>query len=125
MGEYLTRYVTAVSLPNQTAESVAQAFIKNIITRHGVPEKVLTDQGTNVMSNLMASLYKQCGVTGIRMLAYRPQCDGMVERVNRTLADMIASYGHVRNVDVVSRVGFSLAKGLSPELPTLTIACGS
>jgi hypothetical protein len=32
--------------------------------------KVLTDQGTNVMSNLMASLYKQCGVTGIRMLAY-------------------------------------------------------
>ena len=58
MGEYLTRYVTAVSLPNQTAESVAQAFIKNIITRHGVPEKVLTDQGTNFKSDLMASLYK-------------------------------------------------------------------
>jgi transposase-like protein len=92
MGEYLTRYVTAVSLPNHTAESVAQAFIKNIITRHGVTEKVLTDQGTYFMSDLMASLYKQCGVTGIRTSAYRPQCDGMVERVNRTLADMIASY---------------------------------
>ena len=85
MGEYLT-------LPDQTAESVAKAFIKNIITRHGVPEKVLTDQGTNFMSDLMASLYKQCGVTAIRTSAYRPQCDGMVERVNRTLADIIASY---------------------------------
>ena len=92
MGEYLTRYVTVASLPDQTAESVAKAFIKNIITRHGVPEKVLTDQGTNFMSDLMASLYKQCGVTRIRTSAYRPQCDGMVERVNRTLADIIASY---------------------------------
>ena len=92
MGEYLTRYVTVASLPDQTAESVAKAFIKNIITRHGVPEKVLTDQGTNFMSDLMASLYKQCGVTAIRTSAYRPQCDGMVERVNRTLADIIASY---------------------------------
>jgi transposase-like protein len=55
MGEYLTRYVTAVSLPNHMAESVAKAFIKNIITRHGVTEKVLTDQGTNFMSDLMAS----------------------------------------------------------------------
>ena len=92
MGEYLTRYVTVASLPDQTAESVAKAFIKNIITRHGVPEKVYTYQGSNFMSDLMASLYKQCGVTGMRTSAYRPQCDGMVERVNRTLADMIASY---------------------------------
>ena len=74
MGEYLTRYVPVVSLPNQTAESVAQDFI----TRHGVPEKVLTDQVTNFMSDLMATLYKQSGVTGIRTSAYRPQCDGMV-----------------------------------------------
>ena len=51
MGEYLTRYVTVASFSDQTAKSVAKAFIKNIITRHGVPEKVLTDQGTNFMSD--------------------------------------------------------------------------
>ena len=33
MNEYLTRYIKVASLPYQTAESVAQAFIKNIITR--------------------------------------------------------------------------------------------
>ena len=69
MGEYLTRYVTVASLPDQTAESVAKAFIKNIITRHGVPEKVYTYQGSNFMSDLMASLYKQCGFTAIRTSA--------------------------------------------------------
>jgi len=92
MGEYLTRYVTVASMADQTAESVAKAFIKNIITRHGVPETVLTDQGQNFMSEVMACLYKQCGVKAIRTSAYRPQCDGMVERVNRTLADIISCY---------------------------------
>jgi len=92
MGEYLTRYVTVASMPDETAESVAKAFITNIITRHGVPETVLTDQGQNFLSKLMECLYKQCGVKAIRTSAYRPQCDGMVERVNRTLADTIACY---------------------------------
>jgi hypothetical protein len=73
MGEYLTRYVTVASMPDETAESVAKAFIVNIITRHGVPETVLTDQGQNFMSKLMECLYKQCGIKAIRTSAYRPQ----------------------------------------------------
>ncbi len=44
------------------------------------------------MSKLMECLYKQCGIKAIRTSAYRPQCDGMVERVNRTLADTISCY---------------------------------
>jgi hypothetical protein len=92
MGEYLTRYITVASMPDSTAESIAKAFYKNIITRHGVPEMVLTDQGQNFLSKLMDCLYKQCGVEAIRTSAYRPQCDGMVERANRKLADIISCY---------------------------------
>ncbi len=92
MGEYLTRYITVASMPDSTAESIAKAFYKNIITRHGVPEMVLTDQGQNFLSKVMECLYKQCGLEAIRTSAYRPQCDGMVERANRTLADIIFCY---------------------------------
>jgi hypothetical protein len=92
MGEYLTRYITVASMPDSTAESIAKAFYKNIITRHGVPEMVLTDQGQNFLSKVMECLYKQCGIEAIRTSAYRPQCDGMVERANRTLADIISCY---------------------------------
>jgi cleavage and polyadenylation specificity factor subunit 1 len=72
MGEYLTRYITVASMPDSTAESIAKAFYKNIITRHGVPEMVLTDQDQNFLSKLMDCLYKQCGVEAIRTSAYRP-----------------------------------------------------
>jgi hypothetical protein len=44
MDEYLTRCITVASMPDSRAESIAKAFY-NIITRHGVPELVLTDQG--------------------------------------------------------------------------------
>jgi hypothetical protein len=40
----------------------------------------------------MYCLYKQRGLEAIRTSAYRPQCDGMVERANRTLADIISCY---------------------------------
>jgi hypothetical protein len=38
------------------------------------------------------SFYMQYGINRLKTTAYRPQCDGMVERVNRTLADIIAGY---------------------------------
>ena len=40
----------------------------------------------------MDTLYKQLGIKRLRTTAYRPCCDGMVERFNRTMADMIENY---------------------------------
>lgn len=59
MGEYLTKFMIAAPMKNQTAESVSRTFIKRVVLQHGVPEKVLTDQGTNYLSEVMDNLYKQ------------------------------------------------------------------
>ena len=40
----------------------------------------------------MDDFYSQLGVKRKTTTAYRPCCDGLVERFNRTLADMLASY---------------------------------
>ena len=50
--DYLTRYCEAFAIPDQTSETVAKVFVKGIITRHGVPKKLLTDQGRNFVSTL-------------------------------------------------------------------------
>jgi hypothetical protein len=97
MGKYLKRYIITAPMPDQTAGTVARTFVNNVILIHGNPVKVLTDQGTNFQSDLISTLYKQYGITRIKTTAQnsqriRPQCDRMVERVNRTLADIIASY---------------------------------
>jgi hypothetical protein len=92
MGEYLTRYIITAPMPDQTAETVSKTFVNNVILIHGVSEKVYTDQVTNFQSDLMSTRFKQYGITTVNTTAYRPQCDGMVERVNRILADIIRSY---------------------------------
>jgi hypothetical protein len=52
-------------MQDQTAETVARTFVNNVIFIQGVPEKVLTDQGTNFQSDLMSILYKQYGITRV------------------------------------------------------------
>lgn len=42
---------------------------------------ILTDQGTNLMSRLIAEIYN---LLHIQLSPYRPQTDGLVERFNRS-----------------------------------------
>jgi hypothetical protein len=49
MGEYSTRYMIAAAMKDQTADGLHEAFRDKIILTHGVPEEVLTDQGTNFL----------------------------------------------------------------------------
>jgi len=50
-----------------------------------VPECLLSDRGTNLLSHLMTDLCKMLGIKKLNMTAYHPECDGMVERFNRIL----------------------------------------
>ncbi|RUS68973.1 hypothetical protein EGW08_023265 [Elysia chlorotica] len=50
--DYATRYPEAVPLKRIDAETVAEALV-NIYSRLGVPEEILTDQGTQFMSACM------------------------------------------------------------------------
>ncbi len=92
MTEYSTRYAETAPMTNQTAVSVAHAFVQSIILRHGAPLEVLTDQGTQFQSDLVQSILDILQIKRLRTSAYRPETDGLTERFNRTLCDMLASY---------------------------------
>ena len=70
------------------AASVADELIK-IFSRVGVPQEILTDQGSNFTSQLLAELYRMLHVKPIRTTPYHPQTDGLVERFNQTLKLML------------------------------------
>ena len=55
----------------------------------GVPSDILTDQGANVMSRLLAEVYRLLQIKPIRTSLYHPQTDGLVERFNQTLKSML------------------------------------
>lgn len=55
----------------------------------GIPDEILTDQGSNFMSKLMAETPRLLGVKHLRTTPYHPQTDGMLERFHGTLKGML------------------------------------
>ena len=88
--DYLTKWPEVFAAPDQTSLTIAQLLVDNVICRHGVPAELLSDRGKAFLSNLMEDIYKLMGMHKVSTTAYHPQTDGLVERFNRTLTDMLA-----------------------------------
>ncbi|PIK51181.1 Retrovirus-related Pol polyprotein from transposon [Apostichopus japonicus] len=86
----LHQWVEAFPLKDQSAETVADTLVTDFVSRFGVPKQIHTDQGRNFESNLFKELCQLLGVDKTRTTPYHPQSDGMVERFNRTLEEMLA-----------------------------------
>ena len=86
--DYTTRYPEAFPMRKFTAPAVASRLVE-LFSRHSVPMDILTDQGTNFTSALLGELYKMSGVKPIKTTPYHPQTDGLVERFNQTLKQML------------------------------------
>ena len=79
--DYATRYPEAVPLKKITTEAVAEALL-DIYSRVGIPEEVLTDQGTQFMSECMQEVSRLLSIKGMTSTPYHPICNGLVERWN-------------------------------------------
>ena len=88
--DYLTKWVEAFPTSDQQATTIANLLIEHIICRHGVPEELLSDRGTNFLSDIILELCSLLGIKKINTSGYHPQTDGLVEKFNSTLQNMIA-----------------------------------
>jgi len=87
--DYLTKWPKVFAIADQNAETVARALVE-VVSHHGVPEKRLSESGANLLSDLLHEVYVLLGIRKIKTSAYHTQMDGLVERFNRTLTDMLA-----------------------------------
>jgi hypothetical protein len=91
MIDHFSKWVELFALSDQTAEDVAKC-VSLFVCRHGVPDSILTDLGTNFQAVLISQLFDQLDVHRLRTSAYHPQCDGESERFNRTIQQMLSCY---------------------------------
>ena len=77
------------AIPDQKSERIVRILVEEIIPLFGVPEALLSDRATNLLSHLMLDICDLLGIKKLNTTAYHPQCDGMVERFNRTLKNML------------------------------------
>ena len=89
VSEYFPKWKEAYPLKNMEATSMARAFVNVFVC---VPEFLHTDQGKNFESALMKEICQLLGLkkTQTQTTPYHLQSDGLVERFNRTVLDMLS-----------------------------------
>ena len=94
-----SRWCEAYALPSPTHQLVAACFL-DWFSRHGVPEQIHTDQGSQFMAESLAEAYEQLGIKRTRTTPYHPSGDpaermiGAIVRVLRALV-----YENLNNAD--------------------------
>ena len=90
-GDYYTRWMEAYPIPNQEAVTVAQKLVNELFCHLSTSEQLHSDQGSQFDSDLIAEVCKILNIRKSRTTPYHPQCDGLIERFNHTLLDMLAT----------------------------------
>jgi transposase InsO family protein len=60
-----------------------------VLCLHGVSKMIISDRGSQFVPHFWEQLHASLGTHLIHSLAYHPQMDGQIERVNQILEDML------------------------------------
>ena len=102
--DHFTKYAVAVPTKNQTAKTTADALFYNFIVHYGLPLRLHSDQGANFESKIIHELCQMSGISKSRTTPYHPSGNGLTERMNRTLLDMLGTLDPSQKQDWKSEV---------------------
>ena len=90
IGKHFTKWYEAVPLPDQTPHTAGNALLQHWICRFGCPYSIYSDQGQNFESKIFKLPMQSLEIDKTRATALRPQSNAVIERMNRTLQNMLA-----------------------------------
>lgn len=82
--DYYSRWIE-VDVVRNTASSVIIKCLEHHFTRHGIPETLRTDNGSNLVSHEMEEFLDELGIKHKRTIPLWPRANGEVERQNKSL----------------------------------------
>jgi hypothetical protein len=102
--EYFTKCVEAIPLRKATGAAVANFIREHIITRFGIPHKIISDNGTPFVNKDVREVLEHYRVKHRRSTPYYPQGNGQAKATNRML------------LRILSKMVFDYGKGWSSHL---------
>jgi hypothetical protein len=90
--DYTTNWPIARALPEATGEAIASFIYEEIVMRFGCPKEILTDRGSNFMSNVVSHYLQRLKTNHKRTWAFHPRTNGKCERLNGIFKGMLRKY---------------------------------
>src|SRR5882724_1917540 len=88
--DHLSKCAHAIpTMSDMMASGVARLFVDHMWKLHGLPEEVISDQGTQFVSNFMHSLGQLLKIRLTASTTYHLQTDGQMEWVNQEVKQFL------------------------------------
>ncbi|CAF0993919.1 unnamed protein product [Brachionus calyciflorus] len=89
--DHFPKWIVLYAIKNIDAKTTAK-FLFEFICKFGIQTAFLSDQGKNYQAQLLQELWELLDIRPLRRSPFHPECDGLSERLNRTLKRMIKCF---------------------------------
>ena len=87
--DHYTRFCQMYATRSKSSKLAAEKIFNEFVLQFGFPEKLHHDMGGEFNSKLFAELHRLTGIRPSNTTPYHPAGDGQVERLNRTVVNML------------------------------------
>ena len=84
---------------NISSEGIVKIYKNDIWKLHGIPRKILSNRGLQFASKFMEEFTKALGTKRQLSIAYHPQIDGQMERINQEIGMFLQHYVNYQQND--------------------------
>jgi transposase InsO family protein len=111
----LSKFLIAIPLEDQTSEQVAWAFVNHVVLIYGVPQIILSDCGSQFLSETFKNVCKLLSVKHTHSASFRPQSNGSNEHSHKGLIEYYITQHRTQQLAIY--IPSQLLFGRLPNLP--------
>ncbi len=89
MIDYFSKWAEAYALPNHKAETVVDCIVNRWIAHYGIPRRIHNDNAPEFRGHVITQLKKMLKMKRTFTMPYRPQSNGLCERINQMIENII------------------------------------
>lgn len=87
-----TKFVECYAIPDQRSNTIADKIVFEFLSRYGCCLDIHSDRGSNYQSELFREVCRLLEIKQTRTSGFRPMANGMIEKFNSSLLNMISAY---------------------------------
>lgn len=87
-----SRFAYAIAQPEVKVENILNFLTHEVISKHGVPESITSDNGPQFTSLKFKEFTQKLDIKHVRTSEYHPEANGMDERFNGSLVKILRNY---------------------------------
>ena len=97
-----SKWPEVIRMSSSTSTSETIKVLLSLFARHGLPNKLVSDNGPQFTSDEFKEFMLNCGILHIKTAPYHPQTNGEAERFVQTFKNFVKRADHDKKLEPAS-----------------------